>query len=48
MEHLLDWLRKMSPIYSDIRIDTSKNHSALFADSSIEHLNLLDFRNFSP
>lgn len=48
MEHLLDYLRKMFPIYSDIRIDTSKNCCALFADSSIEHLNLFDFRIFSP
>lgn len=48
MKRLLDCLRKMFSIYSDIRIDTSKNHSVTFAVSSIKHLNLLDFRNFLP
>lgn len=37
MKHLLEFLKKMSPVNNDIRSVTSKNHSAHFAASSIKH-----------
>lgn len=38
---LLDSLRKMSSIYNDISIETSKDNSAHFASTSTKHLFLL-------